>query len=57
MGRWAGVHTPLCDGFLAIGAAITGRDFRAEGRTLEKLGLAELSRAAMQQLLATGLPA
>lgn len=57
VGRWAGVPTPLCDGFLAIGAAITGRDFRAEGRTLEKLGLAELSRAAMQQLLATGLPA
>jgi opine dehydrogenase len=51
------VPTPLCDGFLAIGAAITGRDFRAEGRTFEKLGLDTLSRDAMRAMLHAGLAA
>ncbi|MFM7784515.1 MAG: NAD/NADP octopine/nopaline dehydrogenase family protein [Gammaproteobacteria bacterium] len=55
VGRWAGVATPLCDAFLAIGAAVTGRDFHAEGRTLEKLGLQHLTREGMHGLLAEGL--
>lgn len=55
VGKWAGVKTPLVDGFLAIGSAITGRDLYAEGRTLEKLGLNGLKREEMQTMLREGI--
>ena len=55
VGRWAQVKTPLVDAFLAIASAITERDLYAEGRTLEKLGLAELSGPEMSNLLYEGL--
>lgn len=54
VGRWAGVGTPVASGFLAIASAITERDLYAEGRTLEKLGLADLSRTEMRALLEQG---
>ena len=50
----AGVRTPLVSAFLAIGSAITGEDFAARGRTLSSLGLGELDRAGLQNLLAEG---
>ncbi len=49
--EWAGVPCPVARGLLALGSAVVGRDLRAEGRTLENLGLARLSRAAMQEML------
>ena len=52
---WAAVPCPLAKGFLAIGSAILERDLRRSGRTLEALGLAQLSRAGMQRLLREGL--
>jgi len=52
---WAGVACPVARGLLAIASAVLGRDLRASGRTLENLGLAGLSRAAMRALLADGL--
>lgn len=54
VGRWAGVPTPVAQGLLNIGSAITGRDLYAEGRTLERLGLDRLSRAGMAELLEQG---
>lgn len=53
--RWIGVDAPLVNAFLSIGAAINARDFYAEGRTLESLGLAGLSRDEMRQLMIDGL--
>lgn len=53
--RWAKVKAPLVDAFLAIGGAITGRDFYLEGRTLKSLGLADMSRDEMSSLLENGL--
>ncbi|MBU9543314.1 NAD/NADP octopine/nopaline dehydrogenase family protein [Burkholderia multivorans] len=53
-GRWAGVPTPVAQGLLAIAGAVAARDLYAEGRTLERLGLAALSRDAMRTLLETG---
>ena len=53
VGEWAGVPCPVARVLLALGSAVVGRDLRAEGRTLENLGLASLSRAAMQDLLRT----
>lgn len=54
VGRWAGVPTPLASGLLAIASAITDRDFYAEGRTLERLGLADLTPAEMAAMLEQG---
>ena len=55
VGKWAGVATPLVNGFLAIASAITGRDLYGEGRTLERLGLDRLTRAEMQALQHDGI--
>lgn len=55
VGRWAGVPTPVAAGLLAIASAITGRDLYAQGRTLEALGLVNLSRKQMMDLLCKGL--
>ena len=56
-GRWAGVETPVAAGLLAMGSAMTGRDFYAEGRTFENLGLAELDRDGLNQVLQNGVQA
>jgi opine dehydrogenase len=49
LGAAAGVATPVISGLVAIASALTGRDFMAEGRTLEQLGLAGLG---VEQILA-----
>ncbi|HEX2567649.1 MAG TPA: NAD/NADP octopine/nopaline dehydrogenase family protein [Burkholderiales bacterium] len=49
--EWAGVACPVARGLLALGSAVLGRDLRKEGRTLESLGLAALSKEEMQQAL------
>ncbi len=51
---WAGVPAPTATGLLALGSAVCGDDFRASGRTLENLGLAGTSRAALQTMLREG---
>ncbi len=55
VGKWAGVETPIATGMLSIAGAILERDLHAEGRTLENLGLAGLSREQMHQLLHEGM--
>jgi opine dehydrogenase len=55
-GDLAGVPTPLARAFLSIGGAICGADFMASGRTLKSLGLGGTDRAALQRMLAEGLP-
>jgi len=52
---WARLPCPVAKGLLALGSAVLGRDLRAGARTLEALGLAGLSRAALKQLLAEGV--
>ncbi len=54
IGRWAEVPTPVAAGLLAMASAITGDDLYAQGRTLERLGLAGLSKAEMKGYLAHG---
>ncbi len=55
VGKWAGVEMSIVNGFLAIASAITGRDLYAEGRTLENLGISDLSRNEMSKMLREGL--
>jgi opine dehydrogenase len=50
----AGVAAPLARSFLAIGGAICGEDFAHGGRTLATLGLGDLTRADLQELLREG---
>ncbi len=52
--NWAGVPAPVATGLLSIASAVCDEDFRATGRTLENLGLADFDRAAMSVLLETG---
>lgn len=50
----SGVATPLAKAFLSIGGAVCGEDFARGGRTLETLGLGDLSKAELQTLLRNG---
>jgi opine dehydrogenase len=50
----AGVATPLARAFLAIGGSICGENFMQGGRTLDTLGLGNLSKAELQTLLRNG---
>lgn len=54
IGKWAGIETPLARGLLNVAEAVCGADFYQSGRTLESLGLADLSRAQMASFLAEG---
>jgi opine dehydrogenase len=47
--RVAGITVPVAQSLLRLGATLTGRDFSAEGRTAERMGIAGLDAA---QLLA-----
>jgi opine dehydrogenase len=50
----AGLATPVADAVVTLGSAVCGKDFWAEGRTLERLGLAELSRDEIVRLVRRG---
>jgi opine dehydrogenase len=52
---YARVPAPIATGLLAMGSAITGRNLRHTGRTLENLKLAGLDRAALKKLLTDGV--
>ncbi len=53
--QWAGVPAPTATGLLALGSAVCDTDFLKIGRTLQSLGLADLSGEEMSALLAQGL--
>ena len=40
LGSSLGVETPLMDALITVGSVLTGRDYRSEGLTLRRLGLA-----------------
>lgn len=54
MAEQLGVETPAIDTIIRLAAMITGRNFREEGRTVEKLGLKGLSVAEIHQLARSG---
>ena len=39
LGRQLGVPTPVMDALIVLASAMHGRDYRAEGRTMEKMGI------------------
>ena len=54
LGRAAGVATPVIDGLVALTSAMLRRDFRAEGRNLEQLGLAGKGVSEIRSIVETG---
>jgi opine dehydrogenase len=55
VGRWVNHPMPISEGLLAIGSAITGKPLYGSGRSLESLGLADLSVDQMHKMLAEGI--
>ena len=54
LGHAAGVATPVIDGLIALTSAMLRRDFRAEGRNLDRLGLAGKSVAEIRSIVENG---
>lgn len=50
-GRAAGVPTPAMDAVISLANAMMGKDYRASGRTLEKLGLVDCSVEEIREKL------
>ena len=56
LGRLAAVPTPTIDRMIHLACVTTGKDFRAQGLTLERLGLAGIDAASAIRLLDRGYP-
>ena len=54
LGDAVGVPTPTCDHMIQVVNYILGRDFYAEGLTLERLGLDSSSQAEILDLIENG---
>jgi opine dehydrogenase len=54
IGRLAGVRTPVMDALITLAAVALGIDFRREGLTLEKMGLASATLDDLQRILVEG---
>jgi opine dehydrogenase len=57
LGAAAGVATPVIDGLVALASAMLRRDFRAEGRNLDHLGLAGKTVPEIRAIAEAGPPA
>jgi hypothetical protein len=49
-----GVKTPVIDTLVDITRCMTGKSFAAEGRTLERLGLAGMDAAQIRRVVEEG---
>lgn len=53
-GKMVGVETPTIDAAIQLASVINGVDYRAEGRTATKLGVADMSIAQLNKFLYDG---
>ena len=51
IGKLVGVRTPVMDALITLASVALGIEFRPEGLTLEKMGLAEISPDNLQNIL------
>ncbi len=56
LGAAAGVPTPVIDGIVRLACVMAGRDFAAEARTIERLGLAGQDARQIRKTLIDGFP-
>lgn len=54
LGDCLGIDTPLLDALILLGSVLMGTDYRATGRSLQRLGLDGLSREELKRLFAEG---
>ena len=54
IGDYCGIETPIADSLLTLIGMISGEDFTKTGRTLYSLGLADLSRDKLFEILHNG---
>jgi opine dehydrogenase len=54
LGKAMGVPTPTCDHVIQVVNAIMGRDYYATGRTLERLGIGDLSKEELLEFVNGG---
>ena len=56
LGRAAGVRTPAIDALIEVVQSMTGKDFAAEGRTLERLGVSGMDGPQICSVMHEGFP-
>jgi NAD/NADP octopine/nopaline dehydrogenase, alpha-helical domain. len=54
IGKLLGIETPVMDALITLASLALGIDFRVEGLTLEKMGLAGVAPADLQRILIDG---
>jgi opine dehydrogenase len=54
LGVACGVSTPAIDALITLVRAMTGKDFAAEARTLERMGLAGMNASQIGRVVETG---
>ena len=54
LGAASGVTTPAIDALITLVRAMTGKDFAAEARTLERMGLAGMNASQVRRVVETG---
>lgn len=57
LGKQLGISTPVCDAIITFGSVIGEKDYRREGRTLHRLGLADMGKDDILRYLETGIAA
>jgi opine dehydrogenase len=54
LGTVVGVRTPAIDALIKIAGSMTGKEFTAEGRTLEGLGLSGMDTPQIRRVVEAG---
>jgi opine dehydrogenase len=54
IGKLLGVETPVMDALITLASIALGADFRADGLTLKKMGLAGVTRKNLSKILHEG---
>ncbi|MGB9562030.1 MAG: NAD/NADP octopine/nopaline dehydrogenase family protein [bacterium] len=53
-GKYTGIATPTIDAMITLSNTLTGTDFRAEGRTLEKMGIRGMTLKRLRKYITIG---
>lgn len=56
IGKKAKIPTPVCDALIAIASSMHQKDYYAEGRTLDRLGIGHYSVGELKSILKQGFP-
>jgi opine dehydrogenase len=56
LGAAAKVGTQAIDSVITVACTLAGKDFAAEARTLERMGLASMNAAQIRQVVDAGFP-